>query len=304
MRVNFHPVDSSSGTDYLPETTPWTWDPTECADNGTEIMTFVKPIQSGGSTVGEGAITYWLSTHNGGNVQANWPNDKKSDERWSTRMEKIMKGCKPLMDRTDPARFKWNKGLVIFPHCNFFMQGILTANAVSSDPIRFQVNEELHDDSATSGWKDEGRLEQAYGRCTRFWNAVIFNISNAGKKDGQLHKAFLAGTMQHWQVKCPGCREYHVMRMRWDDQHPEFGGLRYDSDKFRRKDGGLDYFGLQSTVRYQMPCGYIVRDDVSERRRLSLSAFKPARSSFAAFFSAFRAASRCAAFCSCATLNC
>lgn len=267
-------VGSARSEAYDPDITPWNKEPLECADNGTRKMTFIKPIQGGGSVAGEIAICYWASTQHGGDIQYNWQSDKKADERWPKRVEKIMKACKPLVART-PLNFKWNKGLLVFPWCNFTMQGVFSDNAVASDSVRFQVNEEIHDNSATSGWADEGRLEQAYGRTTAYWNSVIFNISNAGKAGGQLHKAFLSGTQQRWQVKCPGCGQYHVMRMRWEDQKPELGGLRYDTiydvEKLKLGRNTLDWSKVQPTIRYQMPCGYIVRDNVRERRALSLS---------------------------------
>jgi hypothetical protein len=137
------------------------------------------------------------------------------------------------MARTSPERFAWTDGLVVLPHCNFIMQGVNTERSVSGDTIRGQVNEELHD---ADNWIP-GRLEQAYGRTTAFWNSVILNISNASHKRDQLHQAFLAGTQQEWQVRCPGCGQYHTMRTHWEETKPELGGLRYDMAGSRLEDG-------------------------------------------------------------------
>src|SRR5882672_5590434 len=109
------------------------------------------------STAGEIALCYWLATSNGGDLQYNWQNDLAADARCSKRVEKILKACAAVMARTSSDRFKWQKGLVIFPHCNLTMQGILTDRAVASDSIRFQINEEIHD---AEGWLP-GRLQQA-----------------------------------------------------------------------------------------------------------------------------------------------
>lgn len=275
-RTNVKLVGSARSEKYDPDITPWTKEPLERCNDGTKIVTFVAPIQSGKSAVGEIANCFWLSNWNGGDVQYNWQNDEQADARWEKRVEKIFKSCSALMGRTDPDRFKWKKGLVIFPHCNFTMQGVNTPRNVASDSIRGQINEEIHD--IESGW-EEGKLAQCYGRTTAFWNSVIFNISNAGKKGGQLHKAFLGGTQQHWTVKCPSCGNpnfkanwvYHTMRTRWDDTRPELGGLRYDSEKARYDDGKINYNKLLSTIRYQMPCGHCIQDDLTIRRALSLS---------------------------------
>ena len=42
-------------------------------------------------------------------------------------------------------------------------------------------------------------------------------------------------------------------------------------DGCRLADGGYDYNKLESSIRFQMPCGYEVRDEPRARRALSLS---------------------------------
>lgn len=267
-RTSVRLVGSARSEKYNPDITPWTKEPLERCNDGTRICTVILPIQSGKSVIGEIANCFWLSNWNGGDVQYNWQNDEQADARWEKRVEKIFKSCGKLMARTDPDRFKWKKGLVILPHCNFTMQGVNTPRNVASDSIRGQINEEIHD--IESGW-EEGKLAQCYGRTTAFWNSVIFNISNAGKKGGQLHKAFLTGTQQHWEVKCPGCGEFHRMRTRWEDSTPKLGGLRYNADECRDEAGKINYNKLKPTIRFQMPCGFEVKDDLTDRRALSLS---------------------------------
>jgi Phage terminase large subunit (GpA) len=260
-------IGSARSESYRANITPWTVEPIECGNDGTRRCTFVKPIQAGGSSVGEIVLMFWLSHWLGGDVQYNWPSDTQADERWKKHTEKKLRACKPLMARTSPDRFAWSKGLIIFPHANFMVQGVWTDRSVTADSVRGQVNEELHDEK---GWTP-GRLKQAHGRCTAFWNSVIFNISNGGRKNSELHKAFTGGTCQHWQVLCPGCGRFHVMRTRWEDSRPELGGLRYDMDGCRMENGDVNYERLRGTIFYQMPCGYKVHDDTRERRALSRS---------------------------------
>lgn len=264
--ANVKLVGSARSEAFRANITPWTKEPIECANNGTRRMTFVKPIQCGGTATGEIAIMFWLAHWVSGDVQYNWPNDLYADSRWKKHIEKKLMACKQIMDRAPSDRFSWTSGLVVFPHCNFMVQGVNTDRSMTGDTIRGQVNEELHD---ADNWIP-GRLEQAYGRTSAVWNSVVFNISNAGHKGDQLHQSFLSGTQQQWEVKCPGCRQYHVMRTRWENTRPELGGLRYELGD--RKEGQEpDYSKVESTVRYQMPCGFIVRDDVRARRELSLS---------------------------------
>lgn len=252
---------------YDPDIAPWGVAPLECANDGTQKMTLIKPVQTGGSTVGEVALLFWMSVWASGNCSYYWQNDLAALKRWHTEFEKLMLACGPLMARTSGDRHDWKDALVILPHLNFQMRGVNTDRSVASDSFRGIVNEELHD--VEGGWKP-GRLEQTYARQTVFWNKVCFNISNAGFKHSDLHKAFLAGTQQHWEVKCPGCGLYHEMHCRWDKKKPELGGLRYDADGCRLGNYDYDYPKLVANgIFYEMPCGFKVRDDVTERKNLS-----------------------------------
>jgi len=263
---NVRLVGSARSEAYRGDITPWTKEPIECANNGTRRMTLVLPIQSGKTSAGEIGILFWLAHWPGGDVQNNWPNLEQAKDRWDKHTEKKLRACTPVMARAS-GNIIWADGKIIFPHCNFILQGVNSDRALTSDSIRGQVNEEIHDDQC---WVP-GRLEQAWGRTTAFWNSVIFNISNASRAGTELHRAFLSGTQQHWEVKCPGCGKYHIMRTRWESSKPELGGLRYDMDGCRMPNGDVNYDRLRSSVRFQMPCGHVVFDNPSERRALSLS---------------------------------
>lgn len=248
--------------------TPWTRVVIECCDDGvTQSFTFVKPIQGGGSVAGEIALCRWLATKNHGDIQYNWQTDDKADERFIKRMEKILQACGPVMKRAPRNPDKWLKGLIIFPHANFIMQGIKTAKNVASDSICYQINEELHD---TKDWTP-GRVQQAHARTTAFWNHVIGNISNAGHKGSELEGLLLDGTNEAWEVLCPGCGLYHIMRNDYDEKEPHLGGIRYDSEACKISEGHYDYNKMQSSIRLQMPCGYPLRDDMELRKKLSIT---------------------------------
>lgn len=247
--------------------TPWTAPVIESSGDGvTRKGTFVKPVQSGGSVAGEVVLCDRLIFQTNGDIQYNWQNDIKANERWIKRIEPMLLAIKEIVARASSDRNKWTKGLVAFPHLNLTVQGVFTDSNVASDSIRTQINEELHDKDG--GWSP-GRLQQAYGRLTAYWDSYVLNISNAGYKGDQLHEAFLSGTQEHWEVKCPGCRQFHVMRTKWDPKRPDLGGLRYDSTGCKGADGSYNYNRLESTVRFQMPCGYELRDDAREREALS-----------------------------------
>lgn len=258
---------SARGVNFDISQTPWSREPLwRATSGGARSVTYVKPVQSGGSAAGEAAICYWIRNETGGDIQYNWENNDKALARWDKRFERILLATPAVMERAPSMKKqdgKWKRGQVIFPHLNFTMQGTWDEDNLASDTIRFQVNEEIH------GW-EPGRLAQAYNRTTAVWNAVHFNISNASKKGDQLHQKFEEGTQQHWEVLCPGCGQHHEMRTKWDDKEPALGGLRYDADGCRLPGGMYDYLKLAETIRYQMPCGYLVQDDPVTRRAMSL----------------------------------
>jgi hypothetical protein len=275
-RKHLRDPGSARSEQFNPDISPWIIKPTNCADNGTRIMTFVKPVQAGGSKCGEAAIAYWIEHAPGGDIAYYWPNGEKAKDRWEKRVERLLRATPPIKKRIealeDADRFKISKGKILFPHITLAMLAAYNQTDVESDSYRFEVNEEIHDNHNNKGWLP-GRLQQAYLRTTAYWNSVIFNISNASVVGDQLYKAFDSGTKELWEVACPGCKKRHAMRTRYEKKHPELGGLRYDSDKCKRPDGGYDYNKLEGTIRYEFPCcGFVVREDVVQRRALSLSA--------------------------------
>lgn len=263
----FVKVFGVKGQRFSSEMTPWTRYPIELADRigFTRYITFIKPVQSGGSVVGEIAVCRWI-IRAFGKIQWNWDTDDFARKRWYERLEKILRSCPPVRSkwpRGGQERFKAQKCLVVFPNVSLDVQGVFDPNSLDSDSVPFKVNEEVHK------WKP-GHLDKAYRRSTACTFPIDLNISNASTKGDQLYEAFQNGTQQHWEVKCPGCGQYHIMRTRWEDNQPALGGLRYDSAGCRRADGTFDYNRLARSVRYQMPCGFEVpMGDISLRRELS-----------------------------------
>jgi len=242
--------------------TPWLREPLErLLDNETRIITFVKPIQSGGSSVGEIALAWWAS-YGRGIIQNNWPKDDRATSRWRERILPVLERCKSVKwmgDRFDKTICQAN-----LIGSTLKVQGVFSPDSLDSDSVPYQVNEEVH------SWKP-GHMAKARGRQTAVWFSKALDISNAGLVGEQLHGEWLAGTQQTWEVKCPGCGLFHPMITRWQDSKPQLGGLRYDSTGCKSQGGGIDYNKLRKTIRYQMPCGKEVFDTPSERKSLSVS---------------------------------
>jgi hypothetical protein len=268
----FKPIGSGKAVDYDTAMTPWVREPMEHADE-RGLNVFIGPIQSGKSALGEAVLLRWLSRWSRGDIGYYWQSDDSAEARWTKHFERKLRACEPVMAKLAKDRHKFTKGLIALPKLNFVMQGVFSDRTVASDSFRGEVLEEVHDEEG--GWSP-GRVAQALGRQTAFWDAVCYIISNAGIKGSELHKAYEQGTRQVWEVQCPGCKAYHVLRMRWQSDRPDLGGLRYDMDG-QPEHGEPDYNKLAPTVRYQMPCGYLVRDNLAERRPLSMAGrFTPA----------------------------
>lgn len=250
------------------DTTPWNNEVLQAATSGeNSIVTYVKPVQTGGSVVGEIALLYFLCFVARATVQYNWENQVKADHRWTNRFEPILMACRAMRAKLEMVkrdRDRYKVGYVKFPGCSLKMQGIHADANIDSESVHIQVNEEIHN------W-EPGKLSTADGRLTAFWDKFQLNISNAGREQDQLHKRFLSGTQQRWTVLCPGCGKYHAQQFRFDKKRPELGGLRWDKEKAKLPDGRYNYESIKSTVRYQMPCGYLVGPDPRERRKLNLN---------------------------------
>lgn len=262
------------GERFVAANTPWTRYPIELCDRigSVSSITFVKPVQTGGSVVGEIAACRWIVIGFGA-IQWNWDTDEFALHRWDTRIDQILRGCRPVMDRWPRQQDKAKKCLVVFPNLSLHVQGVFNPHSLDSDSIPFQINEEIHK------WKP-GHLDKAYRRGTACAFPIRLNISNAGDEGDQLHEKFESGTKQFWEVKCPGCSNrhheanavYHIMRTQWDDRRPDLGGLRYDTEGCRRDNGTFNYNQLAPTLRHQMPCGFPVPyQEAGLRRELSES---------------------------------
>lgn len=229
-------------------------------DLDCRIGTLIKPVQTGGSTVGEIVCAFWAA-FNSGLIQFNWQDQNKAETRWRERIYPALKSCKEI--KLTGERFDAVICELRAVNATVRVQGVFAEGALDSDTVPFQINEEVH------LWKP-GFLSKARRRQTRIWNSKALDISNAGNKGEQLHHAYLDGTQEVWETACPVCGQFHAMHFRWESNHPELGGLRWDTeDVEEEKRGRINYNYIAKTLRYQFPCGHELRDDVGVRRKLA-----------------------------------
>jgi len=251
IKVDGHSFDASR--------TPQLVEPIRAmADAGTRIGTLIKPVQVGGSTAGEVVLAYWAAFGNG-LIQFNWENDLKATNRWHDRILPALESCRDI--KRTGHRFEELICEARYINTTVRCQGVFREDALDSDTVPLQINEEIH------GWKP-GFLSKARRRQTQVWNSKAFDISNASQVGDQLHAAYEDGTAEVWEINCPKCDGWHKMQFRWNPDRPGEGGLRWDADGCKLADGRFNYNKLAETIRYQMPCGHEVRDIAAERRQL------------------------------------
>ena len=266
------------GHSFDPERTPQLLEPIRSmADADTRIGTLIKPVQVGGSTAAEIVCAFWAAFFNG-LIQFNWQDNDAAERRWPDRILPALRSVSNI--RRTGARFEETKCEAHYPNVTVRVQGVFTEDSLDSDTVPLQINEEVH------LWKP-GHLVKARARQTQVWNSKAFDVSNAGLKpkegeryDGQNYQLFYAwedGTMQEWETLCPGCGKFHVMRARWEDEKPELGGLRYDSEGCDMGNGKFNYNKLAPTIRYQMPCGFLVHNTPAERRAINRGRYSEPR---------------------------
>lgn len=229
------------------------------ADPETQTGTVVGPVQSGKSTIGEIVMAYWACFYNG-LIQFNWQDDIAAKWRWETRILPVLNSVAAL--RWAGGRYDETVCLAKFINTTVLVQGVVAEGSLDSDTVPLQINEEIH------LW-DAGTLSKARRRQSLVWNKKSIDVSNASLDGDQLHRAYEEGTMEVLESLCPGCGKFHQMRFRWNDKRPDLGGLRFDTSAGRQDGGKFNLNKIEPTIRYQMPCGYIVANRTGDRKRLA-----------------------------------
>jgi phage terminase large subunit GpA-like protein len=210
-------------------------------------ITNCKPVQSGGSTVGEILICWLIANAVSGDIQYNWETNEKANDRWDKRLRPILEKCPPVarlfpMQRGKIDNTKMKRGLINFPHLNFTMQGVHESKNVDSDTIRYSICEEVH------GWV-EGRLEKAVHRMTAVYRGKMIEISNASDAGQQFDIAWRSGSQQFAEWRCPACGHWQIPHFLW--RKGTKGGLRFDKAGCISQDGIIDMQKMKSTIYYE-----------------------------------------------------
>ena len=140
----------------------------------------------------------------------------------------------------------------IFPGGRLIMCGANSPAGLASRPVRILLCDEV-DRFPDSAGTEGDPVDLAAKRMTTFWNRVMGLFSTPTNEGAsRIDAEYLAGTQEEWQVRCPGCGEYHLLR--YTDMV---------TDNSEVKDTGDRVTVIVHDVRWRCPdCGH----DYTERQ--------------------------------------
>lgn len=98
---------SALSSAFNPDLSPWTREVIDRVDDGTtRKITLVKPVQTGGSVVGEVALCYIIAMMDSGSIHYNWENDIKAGKRWDERIGRILLACRDVVSKASDDKDK------------------------------------------------------------------------------------------------------------------------------------------------------------------------------------------------------
>lgn len=117
-----------------------------------------------------------------------------------------------------------------------------------NDSIQFLLMDEI--DAAESELKNEGSWMASAEKRTNSFEGIRKIVSGSTplqKESSRIHRRFLKGTQEYYNVPCKNCKKLFVLNFFWDEN--KRGGLRYDSND----DGSI----IEGSVRFHCPhCDY------------------------------------------------
>lgn len=218
-------------------------------------VTVVKPVQSGGTLLADITVP-WFIRNRPGPIMWNMQTDEVAEDHARDRALPVIRECrelKPLLPR-DPR--KMNMHGAEFPHMSLYIQGSTPAQ-LQSKSILFLINDEV--------WRwAAGRLTWALARVSAFERvgmSKVLNISQAGKVDDDLDRAFKRGSCNEWTVPCQSCGKF--FQPLWSGERPDGTkwGMTWDTND-RTKPGGKWHIGeVMQTIRFTCQhCGHAHAD--------------------------------------------
>jgi hypothetical protein len=177
------------------------------------------------------------------------------------RLMPLLEKCPLIADKIPEGRYDKTTTVIYFPGAPLVICGADSPSNLQSTPYRYIFLDEVR------SWKP-GAPEMVAKRTRSYpysYKKVI--VSTPDRESDHLHRAFLAGSQEHWHVKCPDCGYEHEVE--WGDQKTP-GGLKWDKNEVTYVNGKWQWEELFKTVRYKCwNCDREWRDNNADKKALS-----------------------------------
>lgn len=239
------------------------------ADDTIHDITLVKPVQGGGTLVGDIWLA-WCIANRPGPFLWLMQSDETAKRHAETRTSLILKSCQPVLSLLPPNPYKKSIQETIFTNGMYLGVSGPGINKLQSIGIMNLFLDEIW----LPAW--QGRVTDAIARTKAFAEQrlqTVFCVSQAGFEDDVLHERFIAGTQEEWQIVCESCS--HNMTPKWSNIRPDGSRWGVVWDKKESENG--EPFGLQralETVRFECEkCGFAHADKDRTRREWNRNGF-------------------------------
>lgn len=154
------------------------------------------------------------------------PTQDTAEEFSKRRISSMIDVCPVLKRKVSEAKSRTSSntlGLKTFPGGSLSIVSASSAPALRSKPIRFLFMDEVDAYPPSVGGEGDP-VDLATLRTETFHNARIVMVSTpTDEKTSRIHREYLLGTQEEWQVPCPGCGQYSFMRFEdFDMEYEEY----------------------------------------------------------------------------------
>lgn len=188
-------------------------------DDWTIDVSFMKPVQCGGTTIGENAIGAWIDL-DPAPIMIVFSNEEVTKKRIKEDIVPLLRGTPRLKAHFTARAHDVKSSAITLRSCVIHTGWAGSAASLASVPIRYLVLDEVDKYPRWSG-KEADAISLGEARTTTFrYRKKIYRLSTPTIPTGPISKAMeSAGDVRDWCPKCPHCEAY--IRPDWENVHWE-----------------------------------------------------------------------------------
>ena len=212
--------DSAAPGRWQNDKTPWLVDVMDDMSDGSPVwkQIFVSGAQNGKTSAGLNIIGAWMSLSPAPTMIV-LPNGTIAKEFGEQRLAPLIRTTKALRKKLvkDLQRYK------VFLGASLYMASAESGNDLRSKPIKNLYMDEI--DGMPHEIKGEGSpISLAINRTNTFKNKRKIFLTSTPTEEGTsaIWREYLLGTMEHWFMPCPHCREditFEIEGLKWDREN-------------------------------------------------------------------------------------